>query len=75
MSEAHGHGEPQEQGVACGQIKNDTTVLSVIHLAIDNYTMRIGNAVEFNAQVETTHGPYTVHLHLCVQPAQRPPVN
>lgn len=75
MSEAHGHGETQEQRVACGQIKNDTTVLDVILQAINNTTMQIGNAVEFNAQVETSHGPYAVHLHLCVQPVQRPPVN
>lgn len=75
MSEAHGHGEPQEQGEWTGSICANTTILAVLSIVIANHMRGNGNAVESTFVAETDRGPYTVHFHLCVQPAQRPLVS
>lgn len=75
--DTHGHGEGalEGEGVPIGPLTLNTPVGSLIHAAIDHHTMRTGNAVEFNGGVETTHGPYDVHIHVCVKPAPRGPAN
>lgn len=73
----HGHCEHalDGDGVPVGPLELNTPVGDLIKTAVDNHTLRIGNAIEFNGIVETSHGPYTVHIHVCIAPQPRGPAN
>ena len=72
MSEAPAPEAPQQPRVSEPRI----TVADVVRQCITILENGDGNALEFKFAADCgEYGHYTVHLHVCVQPAKRPTVN
>jgi hypothetical protein len=75
MSQQHPHAMPPGGTPGTLSVTSETTVGALLMTAINAYTAGIGGALEFNGQTETVHGAYAIHIHVCVEPLKRGPVN